>query len=179
MAKKINAVLSELGISSETTTEEMIEILSRNNTINTDEINNIINISVKPLPNVVKNNPDYVKQKMYGIVTDDNYGFASVFNKRVALLSNLIGKIKTKIDELDVKIENDDYYVGDEEPDASVDFWFDTSDAEVAGIEPIMMMTLRHRTSNGAEELTFNEDTGEELTFNPSDENEELTFNSE
>lgn len=95
MARDIETILKQLGLDDNLTYSELIAALEKNNVITDNEINNIINTSVKPLPNIVKNRPDYVKQKMYFPIIDEELGFASVFNKRIVLLKELIKQLHT------------------------------------------------------------------------------------
>jgi hypothetical protein len=201
MAKKLNTVLQELGITADSSTEEIIEILSDNSTIRTDELNNIFNISVKALPNQVKNKPDYVKQKMYGIVTDENLGFASIFNKRIAILSYLIGKIKMKTDELEERLDNGesgsgsgsggsggassfDYYIGTDEPNSSVNLWIDTTindlegwfDDTIYAQEPMMMSFRRTEEPIEEQEPVVVEDLEQIVTVAGEDLSDSIVY---
>lgn len=75
-------------------------------------------------------------------------------------------------------------HIGDEAPtSAGVDIWLDTnennSEAQVVNTYS-MRSTSEELTFNETaedEELTFNDETEEELTFNETAEDEELTFN--
>lgn len=103
MAREASEILKQLGLDENPTCEEIINTLKSNNTVTDIEINNIINASVKPLPNVVKNNPNYVKLKMYGIVTDESLGLVAVLNKRMALMTCLVEKLEARIKKLENK----------------------------------------------------------------------------
>jgi hypothetical protein len=107
MARDIEAILKQLGLENINTYSDLITALEKNNVITDNEINNIINTSVKPLPNVVKNRPDYVKQKMYFPIVDEELGFASVFNKRIVLLKELIKQLHTNAENDKATILND------------------------------------------------------------------------
>ena len=99
MARDVETILGLLGITDETISyDTLLTKLKTTNTLTDDELNNIMNISVKPLPNVVRNQPDMVKQKMYGIVTDENLGLTAVLNKRFVLFQCLIEALKNNID---------------------------------------------------------------------------------
>lgn len=99
MARDVETILGLLGITDDNITYDMlITKLKTTNTLTDDELNNIMNISVKPLPTVVRNQPDMIKQKMYGIVTDENLGLTAVLNKRFVLFQSLIEILKKNID---------------------------------------------------------------------------------
>lgn len=94
MAKTIETVLSELGLTVDSPIEDILDKLNEYLVINENEKANVRAASVYTLPSVVRNSEQELKQKMYGIVTDDNKGAAALINKRTVLLSTLIGRIK-------------------------------------------------------------------------------------
>lgn len=94
MARDVDTILGLLGITDDKKNyQDLIAKLKTTNTLTDDELQNIMNISVKPLPNVVRNQPDMLKQKMVGIVTDENLGLAAVINKRFVLFQCLIEEL--------------------------------------------------------------------------------------
>lgn len=94
MAKTIETVLSELGLTVDSPIEDILDKLNEYLVISENEKANVRSASVYTLPSVVRNSEQELKQKMYGIVTDDNKGAAALINKRTVLLSTLIGRIK-------------------------------------------------------------------------------------
>lgn len=94
MAKTIETVLSELGLTVDSPIEDILDKLNEYLVISENEKANVRAASVYTLPSVVRNSEQELKQKMYGIVTDDNKGAAALINKRTVLLSTLLGRIK-------------------------------------------------------------------------------------
>ena len=98
MASSVIGILSTLGLSTDSTLEEILTKLVDYNLVTTDELHNIQNISVKPLPNIVRNQADILKQRMYGIATDEDYGLPIVINRRMVLIRYILDKLNIKLD---------------------------------------------------------------------------------
>lgn len=111
MAASVPNILSSLGLSSDSTLEQILSKLIDYNLMTTDEIHNIQNISVKPLPNIVRNQADILKQRMYGIATDEDYGLPIVINRRMVLIRYILDKLNIKLDTLIDELENGDFIV--------------------------------------------------------------------
>ena len=84
---------NELGITSETPLNELLEIFENNTIVTQAEINNIKAISVLPLPNNVKDRAEELKQRFTNIVLDENKGIIHLLNVRTALMSHIINQI--------------------------------------------------------------------------------------
>ena len=89
----VEGILSSLGLSPTDDINTIIQKLKDYNLMTTDEIHNIQNISVKPLPNIVRNQADILKQRMYGIATDEDYGLPVVINRRMVLVRYILNKL--------------------------------------------------------------------------------------
>ena len=98
MAKTLNDINQELGITNETSLEDLLTILQGIEVISQTEINNIKAISVLPLPNNEKNKAEELKQRFTNIVLDENKGIVYLMNCRVALLSQIVTKIGATVD---------------------------------------------------------------------------------
>ena len=94
MAKTANTILTELGLSEDSTLEELYAKLDEYTVIKESEKANVKSVSVHVLPTVVKNDEENLKRKMYGIVTDDNKGAVSLINKRTVLISTILKNFK-------------------------------------------------------------------------------------
>lgn len=94
MAKTVNTILTELGLSEDSTLEELYAKLDEYTVIKESEKANVKSVSVHVLPTVVKNDEENLKRKMYGIVTDDNKGAVSLINKRTVLISTILKNFK-------------------------------------------------------------------------------------
>lgn len=90
MAKTQNQILEQLGLSDSSDLNSLLDKLAEYTTVKNSELLGVKSISVKPLPTVVVNQEDMVKKRMYGIVTDEDQGVASLLNKRIALLAKII-----------------------------------------------------------------------------------------
>ena len=98
MAKTVETILQELSINSSSTVEEISNKIDEYILVTKDEILGIKNISVQPLPTIVKNNEANLKQRMIGIVTDEERGTVALLNKRIVLLTRLINAIKAELE---------------------------------------------------------------------------------
>lgn len=96
MAKTVETILQELSINSSSTVEEISNKIDEYILVTENEILGIKNISVQPLPTIVKNNETNLKQRMVGIVTDEERGTVALLNKRIVLLTRLINAIKSE-----------------------------------------------------------------------------------
>ena len=97
MAKNQSQVLEALGLTSESTVEDLINKLKEYAVVSESEILNVKNISVKTLPTVVVNDEKTVKEKMIGIVTDENKGAVALMNKRNSLIQRIIEILNAKV----------------------------------------------------------------------------------
>ena len=88
--KTISQILTELGVTESTTVDELIDLLTL---VTVNEKNGIKSISVKPLPNVVRNKADELKDRLTNITIDENYGISAVLDKRIAVLFALFSII--------------------------------------------------------------------------------------
>lgn len=86
MSYTTSDILAQLNLSEDSSLYDLINKLNTYNLVTNDELANIINISVKPLPNIVRNQADVLKQKMYGIATNEEFGLPVVINRRIVLL---------------------------------------------------------------------------------------------
>lgn len=106
MAASVIGILSTLGLSEDSTLQQVLDKLIDYNLVTTDELHNIQNISVKPLPNIVRNQADILKQRMYGIATDEDYGLPIVINRRMVLTRYILEKLNIKIDDIKKALED-------------------------------------------------------------------------
>jgi hypothetical protein len=90
MAKTKERILEELDLTYDSSSEEILEKLDEYVTIKDSELNAIKSISVKTLPTKVVNQEEMVKRRMYGIVTDEDRGMASIINKRMLLIRKIL-----------------------------------------------------------------------------------------
>ena len=118
MASSVIGILSTLGLSTDSTLEEILTKLVDYNLVTTDEIHNIQNISVKPLPNIVRNQADILKQRMYGIATDEEYGLPIVINRRMVLIRYILDKLNIKLDDLIKELDDGTFVVNKSKNDA-------------------------------------------------------------
>ena len=88
--KTISQILTELGVTESTTVDELIDLLTL---VTVNEKNGIKSISVKPLPNVMRNKADELKDRLTNITIDENYGMSAVLDKRIAVLFALFSII--------------------------------------------------------------------------------------
>ena len=100
MVKDIATILKELGINleSETLLEDTINKLLEYSVVNENELLGIQNVSVQPLPTIIKNDEKNLKQRMVGIVSDQEKGAVSIINKRTVLLTKIIEALKNKVE---------------------------------------------------------------------------------
>lgn len=102
MAKSKETILKQLGISSESDLPLLLEVLKKYSVITDAEKNLVKMSSVHSLPTVVKNDEQNVKQRMYGIVTDEDKGAIALMNKRNVLLEQIVNKLKEQVDDIDL-----------------------------------------------------------------------------
>lgn len=89
MAKTTEQIKQELGITNETSLNDMIEILNSIEVVSQENINNIKAISVLPLPNNVKDKAEELKQRFVNIVLDENKGVVYLMNLRSVLMTEI------------------------------------------------------------------------------------------
>ena len=118
MASSVIGILSTLGLTTESSLEEILTKLVDYNLVTTDEIHNIQNISVKPLPNIVRNQADILKQRMYGIATDEEYGLPIVINRRMVLIRYILDKLNIKLGDLIKELDDGTFVVNKSKNDA-------------------------------------------------------------
>ncbi len=111
MASSVIGILTSLGLSEEDSVDQILTKLVDYNLVTTDELHNIQNISVKPLPNIVRNQADILKQRMYGIATDEDYGLPIVINRRMVLIRYILDKLNIKIDDMSENLRNGSFIV--------------------------------------------------------------------
>lgn len=111
MASSSTDILSSLGLTADSPLETILEKLINYNLVTTDEIHNIKNISVLPLPNIVRNQADILKERMYGIATNEDYGIPVVINRRMVLIRYILDKLNIKIEELIEELTNGSFVV--------------------------------------------------------------------
>ena len=111
MASSVIGILSTLGLDENSSLEQVLSKLVDYNLVTTDELHNIQNISVKPLPNIVRNQADILKQRMYGIATDEDYGLPVVINRRMVLVRYILSKLNIKVEDLIEDLTNGDFVV--------------------------------------------------------------------
>lgn len=99
MASSVIGILNTLGLTADSSLEEILSKLVDYNLVTTDELHNIQNISVKPLPNIVRNQADILKTRMYGIATDEDYGLPIVINRRMVLVRYILDKLNIKLED--------------------------------------------------------------------------------
>lgn len=90
MAKNKKTILEELGLTDSSTRSDKLLKLNDFAVIRDDEKNLILESSVKTLPTVVKNQASNVKERMHGIVTDENKGTIALINKRNVLINEIL-----------------------------------------------------------------------------------------
>ena len=181
MAKSKELILSQLGVTFDSDLLTLIDTLKKYSVISDAEKNLVKLSSVHSLPTVVKNSEQDVKQRMYGIVTDEDRGAIALMNKRNVLIEQIVKRFNDKLESQENHI-----YIGEETPDGNYQIWLDTSNITI----PLSnTFSLRNRefvdeeAFNGIlddyenEELIFNYED-EDLIFNIDDETE-LTFNIE
>ena len=89
MAKTTEQIKQELGITNETSLNDMIEMLNSIEVVSQENINNIKAISVLPLPNNVKDKAEELKQRFVNIVLDENKGVVYLMNLRSVLMTEI------------------------------------------------------------------------------------------
>ena len=104
MASSVIGILNTLGLTADSSLEEILSKLVDYNLVTTDELHNIQNISVKPLPNIVRNQADILKTRMYGIATDEDYGLPIVINRRMVLVRYILDKLNIKLEDFNEKL---------------------------------------------------------------------------
>ena len=92
--KNIPQILTELGINSNSSYEQILEKLTL---VTLEETNNIKTISVKPLANVVRDKALELKDRLVNTIIDDEKGNTAIINKRIALIKALIGELDALI----------------------------------------------------------------------------------
>lgn len=107
MASSVIDILHSLGLNEDSELWELLYKLEDYNLVTTEELRNIQNISVKPLPSIVRNQADALKQRMYGIATDEDYGLPIVINRRIVLIKYILSILKNRIDDLNTELTNE------------------------------------------------------------------------
>ena len=106
--KTIDDYLEILGLSTNSSLDDILAKAEEYKAVTTNEINGIKTISVMPLPNVVQNKSTELKQRMTNIVSDDSKGAVAIVNIRFALvylLMQKVGQIQTDLDNDEDAIE--------------------------------------------------------------------------
>lgn len=98
MAKSKETILNQLGVSTESDLTSLLEVLKKYSIITDAEKSLVKMSSVHNLPTVVKNQEQNVKERMYGIVTDEDKGAIALMNKRNVLLEQIVSKLKTEVE---------------------------------------------------------------------------------
>jgi hypothetical protein len=98
MARTLSDLQQELGITNETSLNDLVDALQEVEVISQAEINNIKAISVLPLPNNVKDKAEELKQRFTDIVLNENKGIIYLLNVRTILLSQIVTKIAEGVD---------------------------------------------------------------------------------
>ena len=111
MAKNQSQVLEALGLTSESTVEDLINKLKEYAVVSESEILDVKNISVKTLPTVVVNDEKTVKEKMFGIVTNENKGAVALMNKRNALIHKIIEMLQSELEQAKDDIRDNKYFL--------------------------------------------------------------------
>lgn len=101
MAKTINDINLELGITNNTSLNDLLTMFANNTVVTQAEINNIKAISVLPLPNNAKDKAEELKQRFTNIVLDENKGIIHLMNVRSALMSAIVNKISATVNPYD------------------------------------------------------------------------------
>ena len=104
MAKQRNTVLQELGLSTSSSLDSFIAKLTELDVVTDNEITGMKNISVKTLPTFVTNNETLVKERMFGITTDENKGVTSLLNKRIVLINQIINKLNAELNSVSYRV---------------------------------------------------------------------------
>ena len=111
MASSVIGILNSLGLSEDDSIDKILIKLIDYNLVTTDELHNIQNISVKPLPNIVRNQADILKQRMYGIATDEDYGLPIVINRRMVLIRYILHKLNANLSNLSFALKEGTFIV--------------------------------------------------------------------
>lgn len=98
MARTLSDLQQELGITNESSLNDLVDALQEVEVISQAEINNIKAISVLPLPNNVKDKAEELKQRFTDIVLNENKGIIYLLNVRTILLSQIVTKIAEGVD---------------------------------------------------------------------------------
>ena len=93
MAKTKQAILAELDLTLESQLDDLFTALRNNSIVTPTELGLIKSSSVYSLPTVVRNNETTVKERMYGIVTNEDKGAVALMNKRNVLLEQILIKL--------------------------------------------------------------------------------------
>lgn len=101
MAKTINDINLELGITNNTSLNDLLTMFANNTVVTQAEINNIKAISVLPLPNNAKDKAEELKQRFTNIVLDENKGIIHLMNVRSTLMSAIVNKISATVNPYD------------------------------------------------------------------------------
>lgn len=100
MSKTKENILQELNLSTSSSLVQLLNKLNEYSVVMGSEIVGVKNVSVNTLPSVVKNSEQTVKEKMFGIVTDENRGAVALMNKRNVLIAKIIEMLKSNQDSL-------------------------------------------------------------------------------
>jgi hypothetical protein len=93
MAKTINDIKQELGISNSSSFEQLLNIANQYKVFSSAEINNIKAISVLPLPTNVKDRAQELKQRFTDIVLNENKGQLHSINVRTVIILEILEKL--------------------------------------------------------------------------------------
>lgn len=100
MAKTKQKVLDQIGINAESSINDVLNKLEEYATVTDSELAGVKNISVKTLPTVVTNNETLVKERMYGVATNEDKGIVSLLNKRTVLINSLLNHLAERVGEI-------------------------------------------------------------------------------
>jgi hypothetical protein len=100
MAKSKETILSQLGLTTESELDALLTALDKYAVVSDAEKNLLKASSVHTLPTVVKNSEQDLKQRMHGIVTDEDKGAIALMNRRNVLFEQVINVLNNKIDEI-------------------------------------------------------------------------------
>jgi hypothetical protein len=93
MAKNKKDILTSIGLSEESSLDELISKLATYSVVQPNELIALKSTSVHTLPTVVKNDEKAVKEKMYGLVANEDKGAVALMNKRSVLFEAIIKKL--------------------------------------------------------------------------------------
>lgn len=93
MAKNKKDILISIGLSEDSSLDELIAKLATYSVVQPNELIALKSTSVHTLKTVVKNDEKAVKEKMYGPVADEDKGAVALMNKRSVLFEAIIKKL--------------------------------------------------------------------------------------